>query len=129
MVAGPGAPQGGECVFFEGAEAGCGERLAYVCEHGDAEDRRRDAAMHARLSSSGAWMSNPPMKPAPRVSSELSTPVRPKRRVFMGRGLRGYIGVESMWGMFQLSTTTVMRRNFGGAPPSNTHSASYVPKL
>ena len=86
--------------------------------------------MHARFSSSVAWIRRPPTKPAPRVSSEISMPVRPNRRVFiMGRGLRGYIGVESMWGMFQLSTTTVMRRNFGGAPPSNTHSASYVPKL
>ena len=45
------------------------------------------------------------------------------------RDLPGYIGVESMWGMFQLSTTTVIRRNFGGTSPSNTHSASYVPKL
>ena len=91
-------------------------------------------------------------------------PVRPKRRLFMGRSLQllagasasaplpageireseplaasrnsremfdlpGYIGVESMWGMFQLSTMTVIRRNFGGASPSDTHSASYVPKL
>ena len=38
------------------------------------------------------------------------------------------IGVESMWGMFQLSTTTVMRRNLA-VSPAISHSATYVPKL